>query len=65
MPVTLTFEGGPRDGETLTFARDDLPVQDAFDGYWIEDMIVNDGMSAVPLNRAVPNHRSPFEDPDL
>jgi hypothetical protein len=49
----LTFLLGPRDGEVLFL--DELPDQDEFDGYWVEDVIVNDHPVAVPLYRAIPN----------
>jgi hypothetical protein len=63
--VLLTFEGGHRHGEVLACPEDDLPAQDAFDGYWIEDMIVNDHMCAVPIAQATPNGWSPFGPPPM
>ena len=57
MTVTLTFSGGKWDGRQNAYADDELPTQEAFtdDGYWIEDVIVNDRMMAVPLTSATPN----------
>jgi hypothetical protein len=49
----LTFVLGPRDGEVLLL--DELPDQDEFEGYWVEDVVVNDRLAAVPLHRAIPN----------
>jgi len=61
--ITLTFVGGPRDGDHRTFDDHQLPEQDAFEGYWIENAIVNDQMAAVPLWRASANAGPGFEIP--
>ena len=53
----LEFHGGSRDGEVLLL--DEPPDQEGFvdDGYWVEDIIVNDRLAAVPLHRLIPNGR--------
>lgn len=58
--VTLQFFMGPRDGEQIVMDFDELPEQDAYPGYWIEDCIVNDCVYAMPLNRATPNDQPAF-----
>lgn len=61
MSYWLTFYNGPRDGEQLRL--DELPAQDDFDGYWVEDMIVNDRLAAVLPHLAVPNGIDWLEEP--
>jgi hypothetical protein len=56
MSYRLAFSTGPRDGAVLLL--DEPPAQDEFDGYWIEDVIVNGQLEAVPLHRATPNNVS-------
>ena len=65
MTFTLEFHGGPMDGHSIQYdSFDDLPDQDAFAGYWIEDVVINDRLAAVPLWRATPNGKRPFAPPE-